>query len=395
MPSEYYRPSMTIFLDADFFEFNFDFVFGPGAFSNSHPILREYIHEMLHFWQTLSQYYITNLACLELEYMIKYEKEGTISPDWKLIKKYKEFNQKNPEFGFSAFNLSEALCRFWDIHIFGPLELIVLEHDKIGISKEAAIILAESEEMSIMTPNGYRAYKDKAFDFLMQISDVYSEPYRFLLERWGSIRSAAIFPMIAYYALKSPSPAEVFVKAAKSLMESSTIAEAIYDAQADRKHSIHYLWDSLWGFIKSYCTKIILELTDDDLFQPGLILISQNVKKSGLSFFQDNPIYKHYLWLLERMKKSFDLDYLFAFPGNPDSRQKLGFYLIPPLTILRNGRWIGESPMLAVFQYRFLLENPSLEPATQDFKNPNELANVAQKLTNRFLAFKRELNIIL
>ncbi|MFX0023924.1 MAG: hypothetical protein ACFE9S_16475 [Candidatus Hermodarchaeota archaeon] len=395
MPSEFYRPSMTIFLDADFFEFDPYFVFGPGAFSNSHPILREYIHEMLHFWQTLSQYYLTDLACLELEYMIKYEKERTITPDCKLIEKYIEFNHKNPEFGFSAFNLSEALCRFWDLRIFGPLELIVLEHDKIGISKEKAEILAESEEMSIMTPYGKRAYKNNAIDFLMQILDVYSEPYRFLLERWGSIKAETVFPVIAYYALKSPSPAEVFVKAANSLMESSTIAQAIYDAQADKKRSIHHLWDRLFGFIKSHCNKIILELTDDELFQPGLILISQKVKKNDFSFFDNNIIYRHYLSLLEMMKESFYLDRLFAFPGNPDSRQKLGAYLIPPLTILRNGRWIGDSLMSTVFQYRMLSKNLNLGPKTQDLKNSDELANEAQNLTNRFLNFKRELNIIL
>jgi hypothetical protein len=76
---------------------------------------------IMHFWQALSQGFIANLALGEWLQLQNYESTTRIDGEIELIG---AFTAVHPELGFSAWALTEALCRYWDIHVTGPQHLL-------------------------------------------------------------------------------------------------------------------------------------------------------------------------------------------------------------------------------------------------------------------------------
>lgn len=362
MTNRFYLPSLAIELDANYFEFDENFIYVPSKFNN--PILRFYIHEVLHFWQTLSQGFITNLALQEWLQLLDYETKKTYICNQERKQILNSFRKIHPKLGFSAFNLSEALCRFWDIHIMGPKIMLEIHKDNIGIYYDYFL------KKGVMTGD--------FFDFLMlEIEDTYAEPYNFCLKQWGTRATVVLFPIIGYFSLQTPSPVEVFADAINSLLKTAFLK--FLNRYEDV--TIHYLWRRYYTWIKDECYDASLRICNK---RPKSSF--EVIRESELA---DHPVFKYYLYLLKLVKSSigwdsWEIDYNFSLPGEPYCRSKLGKLFRPPVTIFYNGRWTGKS----LLNFAPNLQNqgiPFPELEIEKIQDPEILANSAEEITKRYL----------
>ena len=347
MTNRLYLTSLAIELDADYFEFDESFIYGPAKFNI--PILRVFIHEVLHFWQTLSLGFITNLALHEWLQLLDYENKITYFRDQERKKMLNSFKKVHPKLGFSAYNLSEALCRFWDIHIMGPLIMVKIHHDKLGFN------LSEVDKIFKQ-----RIMTSQVYDMLMQVEDTYAEPYRFSLKKWGSKNSVIMFPTIAYFALQTPSPVEVFASTIDALNDIIMLDEI-------EENNIHKLWQIYFEKIHNTCNNSSIEVCGATL-TPGWEIINRSELKN-------NPIYSHYSKLVEYLYPIWghEINLFFALPGDPVFRKKMSSAFRPPVTILYNGRWTGRSGIAMIGELM------------GDLIDSENLADIAQEITQRYL----------
>lgn len=348
MTNRFYPPSLAIELDTDYFEFNPKFIYAPALFNK--PILRFYIHEVLHFWQTLSLGFITNLALQEWLQLLDHENKITFFKDQARKRLLNSFKEVHPKLGFSAYNLSEALCRFWDIHIMGPSNMLRIQHDKLGYNLSEVDLAFEQEKMT-----------SEVFDMLMQIEDTYAGPYRLSLSKWGSKDSVILFPLIAYFCLQSPSPVEVFANCVDFLTDAIMLEKTEED-------NIHNLWRTYFEIIRGVCNSSSIKTCNGVNLTSGRDVIN----RSALKY---HPIYNNYLILLDLCISRWGpkIDLSFALPGDPDCRLRLGSTFRPPITIFYNGRWTGESGVTKTCE------------DIVEFKSSEELALISQEITQRYL----------
>lgn len=322
------RPSLSIELDADYFAFDDDFLYGPGKFDN--PTLRVYMHEVLHFWQALSQSFLTRLALEEWERLLDYEENGTIAQGKDFVDTFKE---KHSQLGFSAWDLSEALCRYWDIHILGPVKLLE-QNEK---TKEFLRFLPQARQYLMREVNGVREYSSFAFDLLMRAEDSYAEPYRFALEQWGTNDSVILFPIVGYFALQSPRPVQVFADAIEHVRRSLHLDRM-------RNLLIHDVWPEVFSRVRDVCSESCSQLCGGQKLEAGWDFMQR-------SMLADNPVYSHFLELLRSTARHWgpeipnSINYCFALPGDPDNRERLAHSFRPPVTIFHDGRWTGETTL--------------------------------------------------
>lgn len=368
MTNRLYLPSLAIELDADYFEFENDFIYAPAKFNN--PVLRFYIHEVLHFWQSLSLGFITNLALQEWLQLLDFEDKKTYSCIEERHKMLNSFQKDHPKLGFSAYNLSEALCRFWDVHIIGPLNLIKLQHEKLGYTLSAAEKLIDHPSMFTFI-DGHKAYSSAAYDLLMQAEDYYAEPYRLALKKWGSKKSVIMFPLVTYFALQTPSPIEVFADAIEYLLDATSINDSA-------EKSIHKLWRSLIPQIQDVCNESSLRICGVNL-TPGWDVIDRSELK-------DHQIYSHYLKIIKIFSNIWgsQITLYFALPGDSQCRLKLGSVFRPPVTSFYNGRWVGE-----IGNSMILEMVPTIK-----LTDTNTLANNADKITERYLEMCKAIKLL-
>lgn len=354
MSNKLYLVSLAIELDADYFEFDKYFIYAPAKFNN--PILRVFIHEVLHFWQAISLGFITNLALQKWLQLLDYENKATYFSKHERQKLLNSFKKVHPEFGFSAYNLSEALCRFWDIHIMGPLNMIKIHHDKLGFS------LSEVDKIF-----GQDIMLSPVFDLLMQVEDTYAEPYRFSLKKWGSKNSVIMFPIIAYFALQTQSPVEVFAESIEVLTNRIKLNKI-------KEKSIHKLWRIYFERIHDACILSSIKICNDSIPTPGWDVINR-------SELRDHPIYNHYFKLIKLLYPlwGYETNLYFALPGDSDFRLKMSSAFRPPVTIFYNGRWTGES---GISQSAGLVDSEELADASEEITQRYLKMSKAKKLSN-------------
>ena len=342
------RISLTVTVDEDSFPFDYRYLWGPAPFGK--PALRKYMHEVLHFWQALSMGFITNLAFGEWGTLLDYERTGDPTGRVALMRR---FNEQNPEVGFSPRQLDEALCRYWDIHILNPVRILEQEHlaDDARIREfrsrfgdllerqddsggEATLDLPAwmtegldpARVQELARP---KAYTGEAFDLLMQLEDDYASPYRLMLKHVGSKSSVILFPLVAYFSLQTRDPVRVFVDATNQLAVTLNL-------NTERERSIHRLWRHVFPVVAQACTQSSTHL---GIGPPthGWVVMNRMAKEG-------HPIYGHYFQLLTLAREFWgSLDFNFALPGDPQCRMSLAGFFLPPVTLFRDGRWIGES----------------------------------------------------
>ena len=205
------RASLAISLDADRFPFDPRYLWGPAPFGI--PVLRQFTHEVVHFWSMLGSAYLANIALADWRAL----SAGTfVEPEGAAA----SFTRQVPEVGFSPWQLHEAVCRYWDIHIVGP-ELLLGEPGPAGaVGQELPDWIIEGLEPEVVERlRATTPYTDEQFDRWMALEDDYARPYRTMVERLGSRTSVVLFPLVAYFAFQTAAPCETYAEAVAGLVE--------------------------------------------------------------------------------------------------------------------------------------------------------------------------------
>ena len=350
----FYRPSLTIELDSPHFPFDHGYLAGPGFYRI--PSLRVYIHETIHFWQTLSQGYVANLAQEEWLALLEFEETGRSAKYGKLESAY---TTREDTLNFSVADLVEGLARFWDIMILGPHRL---EEWNTGKQSHRTPFTTERHDDP---EQPVKPMTNQLFDRLMQLEDAYAAPYRLMLEQWDTNNSIMLFPLVGHFSLQTPKPAQTFAAAVEALDSAGGV---------EFGGSIHDGWRQHYAPIRDLCHQVSMNVS-------GSLLTSgwDVVRRGDLG---GHPVFRHFLALYDRAGPGAaqELDFFFAVPGDPDARGHLRTSFIPPLVLFHDGRWAERA---LVFDLVDLT-------GTAHLLGPSELADSAADLNLRFRKMRRD-----
>ena len=351
------RPSLAVSLAEDRFPFDHRYLWGPAPFGI--PALRYFTHEVLHFWAMLGSGFLANLALGEWRALEQYDATGTVPEPAGALE---SFARHVPEAGFSPWQLHEALCRYWDIHVVGP-ELLLGETSPGPEEQDLPEWMIENldpdvvERLRLTTP-----YTNEQFDRWMAMEDDYARPYRAMLERLGTRRSVVLFPLVAFFAFQTPRPCEVYAEAVAALVEAGIVPETGGPA------SIHELWRDVFGAVHAVCAGASLAVCGRGL-TGGAPVIAEVAR-------QGNPVYGHYRALFSTVADAREANVWLALPGDPLFRTQLVAHFLPPVTVFRDGRWEAESAMAKLARAEGV-------PGILD---PGALADAAEAIRRRGLA---------
>jgi hypothetical protein len=346
MGGGFHRASLSISLDFEFHEFR----------SGDPHVKRVYWHEKLHFFQLWAQGYLAHLALLEWQYLVNFQKTGETAVPEELASQLADFfysppkgHWSDPEF-FSAWNLSEALTRFWDICTVG-FDAIV---GKSAQEKDLPLHVRKARELrpKDLSPS---VVSNVEFDYLMQIEDWYARPYQFLFMSMHSRQAALLFPLAAHFALQSKSPVKVYVLAVERLQLDFDLYERLQTMHSDRVLPfgpwntlvMAGWWPALAPRVQAVCEEVAREVTG-----AGLTAGWDVVERTAL---KDHPIYGFMnqllgLGQLARMTRDEFASRLpgypqipystaFAIPGSPLGMALLKDAIQPPLVIFSDRNW--------------------------------------------------------
>jgi hypothetical protein len=351
--NRFIRPSLSIELKVNKFKYDHEYLSGPAYYEI--PPLRVYTHEVIHFWQTLSQGYLANLALSEWKNMIEYEKTKEVYKPGSVKKRYFD---RDSDFGFSSYDLVEAQARYWDIHILGAKKLLEWRVRK-NINKKQFRTGRVKNIKSGVIPT-----KSEDFDLMIKSDEGYSRTYRMLLEKIGTQASVILFPIIGYFSLQSPRPVRVY----KRVLEKLVKLDIKYNV------SIHEGWRMYFDRIMEMCAETSFKTT-------GSLLTSAHdvISRSDL---RNNVLYAHYLVLLRifMATSAINSDFVFALPGDPENRGKLLGAFQPPLVVFIDGFWVRKKTLLE----ELISKNPEVE-----MLNPKKLAHQALDINTRYKKYLR------
>lgn len=351
--NRFFRPSLAIELKVEHFKYDHEYLCGPSYYDI--PILRVYTHETIHFWQTLSQGYVTNLALSEWCELSDYE-QSKESNNYSSVKN--KFYEKSFECQFSPRDLIEALARYWDIHIVGVKNLL-----KWGASKQLLKKPFPTERIknidSKLTPT-----TSEDFDLLIENNESYTLPYKLTIEKLGTHNSVIVFPIVAHFSLQSRNPALVFAE----------IINILKNSNLDYGGNIHDGWNKYFGMIKKISSEVAFKTTGS-LLTTGFDVISRSKLK-------ENPLYLHFSELLSEFYSTHGekTEFYFALPGDPKSRSYLLGALQPPLVLFLDGYWERNQTLLE--EYLESLKTPNI-------LQPKDLAEVSLGINKRYRKYLR------
>jgi hypothetical protein len=204
------RVSLVIEIDAPYRPPDPRYVLNPAGFEPE--MSRVLIHEGTHYWQQLSQMYLLLVAAEEWERLNRFRFDGQVVGPGPLTTALRNLHTV---IGFSAHDLSESACRYWDVLNIGPHNLVEAE-------------LAKGTDLDGETRDFYEAAigaglfrgSDDAFTqytialAMRVVAGSYSRPYVYLQDKLGG-GAMVLFPLLAHWALQTPAPVTLFEKFAE------------------------------------------------------------------------------------------------------------------------------------------------------------------------------------
>jgi hypothetical protein len=311
------RPALAVELALDFHEYPHDLVQYPRGFD---VLGRVFFHELLHCWQVLSQAYLTRLAAEEFNQLLYYRDSGELPEKAGAEDLEGRFLAKHPEIGFSAHQLSEALCRFWDVQVIGA--------DIVYAASTGAPLQIDDGRKLLRDPvSDAPAFGQKEFHRAMLVEDAYADPYRLAMERWGD-QAMVVFPLVAHFSLQTDYPIDTFAAAIMKQLELGSRRPV---------SAMEPVWFRTWEAARE-----VVMLTTRALGIPPCADSGQVIRETALSTHQ---IFQHYLLLLEIAKSQWGPDYLeYAFSAPGRERGALSTVFHPSVTLMQGGRWLNEAP---------------------------------------------------
>lgn len=296
-------------------------------------------HESIHFWQLLSSAYLANAVQAEWLRYVNFQSTGNPGTQAEFVR---EMYRRQDDAPFSAHELVECWARYWDVHTRSPARLV--DEDRLEIPAG----LVKTVERA-----GLNAYTSVVFDYFMQHgsdAQFYAAPYRWMLEQAGgnSALTNILFPTLTFHAFGSRDPVAVITRSFKRAIRSDAVRASV----EARSGSINLDWLSSWDVALHEAVEPTLHELRMPLFTAGWDVL-------GRGPLGRHPVYRPYhsrIQLLfamavlsqERDERPKEGDWLsaykfviadlprrdprviFAFPGQPEYRQLLGYWAPPP-----------------------------------------------------------------
>lgn len=370
MTAGFDRASLSISLDC-----------GGKDFPRNEDQQRVYYHELIHFWQTLSEGFITRQALLEWQRLRHFEQTGDAAISSEFGTQLSEFFRKHPDSGFSTWNLSESLARFWDIYKFGAGKLLAKRGRANDVSPHDPGFDDLFQNLERDAP-GWTQTTAAEFDYLMQLEDWYAEPYRLALQTLSSQHAVILFPLVGHFALQSRSPIDVFVDTISFLLEGGRrewssilpfplVTQMLEAGLLDRDFNIPRLvlgmlgpdaygtivnphmgilvepvWLLLTPLVKAVCDEMAKRICGGVGLEPGWVVMDE-------SELRDQRVYRYVLPLLKRVvdltREQFvsafpdhapiPFSTAFACPGSVTGDYLLRSHFLPPLVMFLDTSW--------------------------------------------------------
>lgn len=302
------------------------------------------IHETAHFWQLLGSGYLAGLIADEWRRLTALEATGTLLPEAARVAAHRD-RTVTP---FAADELVEAWCRYWDVHIRGPVQ-----------------VMSEEQLERPAGPRRPDAYSHADYDLVMTqgpLEQLYARPYRWLLEQTGgdSLTCNALFPFVVFTAFVSNDPV-AFVRVAIRRLLDDGLAALVWRRAAEQEQVINRVWLALAEeLLQQHLGPLLLETSGpaeslrtgaDLLSEPPLSehpLLGQYAKKAAKSNFSYWAAYFHpvapwespdYAAELIRLARQAPALAQLCMPGQPWYRLMLGAMVPPPVIRFRNITW--------------------------------------------------------
>ncbi len=294
-------------------------------------ISRRVFHESIHYWQHISEGFLTLLAEEEWSRLCAFEDSNDMRRPGPIRQ---AFVHESGEYGLSPQDLHEAVARYWEFMCLGPRVLFSDAEGSSGL---------DSLEASGLLESGY------AFESAMQqLGGGYAHTYRVLNSAYGPL-APALFSLVSHFSLQTRRPVEYFDRFMKEVLTN-------YRAGTEPL-ILEELWENAYLDIRSLCVRRIQEEEGQGLLMGGAII------KNGK--LRTHPVYRWSLdWmntvsrsligtedfnmLKSRMQGAGDrligillLDRALAGPASPHNRSLLIEWLAPPCILFSDGKsWV-------------------------------------------------------
>lgn len=305
------------------------------------------MHETLHWWQQLGHGFMTGLAAEEWKQLMEFETTGIVPPPGS---RKCEFARKDEALGFSSSMLNEALTRYWDIHICGPLELLDFERaDKHWTDErfwDEYDALRRSD--SLTGPDG-TGYSDLAYAFAMKgAGGRYARPYQLVVEATSPKIAGIVFPIAAHLAFQTSKPTRYFSEFVNLLAPHANMLP---------RGSIESLWIEFYFTARTLIFPVIQKANEQPLFpaveiresrlnkHPGYAQALRDIEYWAIQQLHNSTpgkdISRRKPELEKKMVGLLALDIFLATPGIPEHRGALYQMFPPPVVRFADGqRWL-------------------------------------------------------
>jgi hypothetical protein len=240
--------------------------------------------------------------------------------------------------GFSAYDLTESLARYWDVLATGP---------------DLTYVPSPGESVRIMPTTAGKGtwFTMDQLHRALSTQGSYATPYT-----WASdvisdeVETATIFPLVAHFSLQSRDPVDLFTTAILRLR----LHPRTRWSTGDLRSTLRSLYGPTLGTVRKVAAT------------EGIPIINPLDVIDGTTL-KSNPVFRHYLGLLANASYQFGLDtvdYWFATPAL--ERGTLAHILQAPAVRLIGGRWKSEAPYARQLVEQILHENPHFrEPPSE------------------------------
>jgi len=329
MPSRFQPVSALIEVEGEWEPPNPLILTAPGQYSPR--ISRTVLHETAHYWQYLSEGFLTLLAEEEWGRLVVFERTGAKCPPGPIRH---EFLRPDPTLGISPQDLHEGVARWWEFMSQGPQRLIA-EALADGRLREGAVQ---------SSPSGKHT---NSFDIVMELlGGIYGKVYLEVAEQYGPRITIAFFALCSHFALQTRHPAYFFNQFIQLAPNEIELPPAGFNLEMFLKNSFLK--------VRNLCLQIVRRAGEDKLLMGGAVI------KSGLLL--EHPVYR---WSFHRLNylakilvdiKDFPefaslfpnasdhsvgilmLDGLLACPIDPPNRGVLSAWLPPPCVRFSDGK---------------------------------------------------------
>jgi hypothetical protein len=300
------------------------------------------IHETMHFWQLLGSGYLTRLVADEWQRLLTLEANGTLLAESARVVAHRD----RSAVPFAADELVEAWCRYWDVHIRGPLR-----------------VMAEEDLERPAGPSRPDLYSHTDYDLVMTqgpLEQLYARPYRWLLDQTGgdSLVCNALFPFVVFTAFASDDPV-TFVRAAMTKLLHADVVALVRRCAAEQRYLINQVWLAIAETVlQRHLGPLLVESSGPSLRMgselvgepplSGHPLLGPYAVKAAKSNFSLWAAYFHptdegdspaYASELSRLAREGPVVSQLTMPGQPWYRLTLGALIPPPVIRFRNLTW--------------------------------------------------------